>query len=125
MTYLFFAFWLCSHLVISSSSTLQQVVGQEYNQMNYLPSSSPTDQFTVGSKLLCVAQCARQLLTCNVVVFDRAVAPPGILFNEPLVSANLFASVDTVVIDFGRINTSGGMYIETFVQILLISTFLQ
>jgi hypothetical protein len=112
MAYLLLVLWFCSYIMMSSPSTQQQMVGREYNQMHYLPTSFPIDQFTVGSKLLCVAQCARQFPTCNIVVFNRAVSPPCMLFSEPLVSVNLAASLDAVVVDFGRINSSAGMQIE-------------
>jgi hypothetical protein len=109
MVYVLLTLWLCSRIIISRSSSLQQTIGREYNQMQYLPSSSPIDQFNVGSKLLCIAQCARRSSTCNIVVFDRAVSPQCMMFNEPLVSMNLVASVNALVVDFDRINAGGGM----------------
>jgi hypothetical protein len=109
MVSLFLALWLCSYIISSSPSTLQQTVGHEYNQRRYLPADSSTDQFTVGSKLLCVAQCARRFSTCNIVVFDRTVSPQCMLFSEPFVPANLVASIDAVVVDFGRVIIGDGM----------------
>jgi hypothetical protein len=104
--YLFVIFWVFSYTTICGSDTLLQLISQQYNQMSYLPIKSSLAQFNINSKTHCIAQCARLVSTCNIIVFNPVISPNCALYGESLTIANLILSTDNTVVDFGRNNSN-------------------
>ncbi|UJR11857.1 hypothetical protein I4U23_016037 [Adineta vaga] len=121
MTHMFFTLWLFCHIIIPNLSLLEKVKGYEYNQMNYRSIGSSLAQFRTKSKILCIAQCARLSTTCNLVIFDRTTSLQCTLLGEIFTHANLFASVDSSVIDFERIIISPSIATTTTLPPIIIN----
>ena len=81
--------------------------GHVYLHMNYSTNSSPLAQLVVTKKLLCAAQCANAFLSCNTAVFIDGSTPQCLLYNEPLIRANLVSSMQAVVYDFQEEKLTG------------------
>ena len=56
----------------------------------------------------CVAQCARLIAACNIVVFSPLAVPPCSLYSESLSITNLVSTSKATTVDFGRHIIAGG-----------------
>lgn len=115
---LFVIFWTFSFVSIYKSDTLMSTTARQYQHMTYVPVKSLLSQYNMLSIKRCIAQCARLISTCNIVVFNSITSPNCLLYSESFTITNLISSVRSTVINFGRnISNEGNVLIFFYIKV--------
>lgn len=89
-------------MIGESVATILETTIRQHNQTRYSSTNLSVTQYDINSKILCAAQCARLISTCNIAVFNPLAIPSCSLYGESLMIANLVLDSKATTFHFGR-----------------------